>query len=117
MVHLLFLTSDGLQDLGYVVDGRDFLFVLIFAPVQIAFSIIFLYKILGWRSVFLPSVQERLLMWTMGANSAVIGMTVMVVSFPIPGKIAHLVNNVQIERMKKVSLSLVWICGGVLIWW
>ncbi|CCO27944.1 ATP-binding cassette transporter abc4 Short=ABC transporter abc4 [Rhizoctonia solani AG-1 IB] len=70
-------------DLGNMIDGRDFLFILIFAPVQITVSIIFLYHILGW--------------------SAVIGMTVMILSFPIPGKLAYLVNNVQVARMKKTD--------------
>ncbi|CAE6479744.1 unnamed protein product [Rhizoctonia solani] len=70
-------------DLGNMIDGRDFLFILIFAPVQIIFSILFLYRILGW--------------------SAVIGMGFMVLSFPIPGKLAYLVNNVQVARMKKTD--------------
>jgi len=35
--------------------------------------------------------------------SAIIGMGVMLISFPIPGKVAHLVNNVQVERMKKTD--------------
>ncbi|KAH7340935.1 hypothetical protein B0J17DRAFT_612426 [Rhizoctonia solani] len=68
-------------DLGNMIDGRDFLFIIIFAPVQIIFSIFFLYRILGW--------------------SAIIGMSIMILSFPIPGKVAHLVNNVQVARMKK----------------
>ncbi|KAG9103574.1 hypothetical protein FRC06_009826 [Ceratobasidium sp. 370] len=70
-------------DLGNITEGRDFLFVLIFSPVQIIISVIFLYNILGW--------------------SAVVGMTAMVLSFPIPGKVAQLVNNVQVERMKKTD--------------
>ncbi|KAG8687950.1 hypothetical protein FRC08_011696, partial [Ceratobasidium sp. 394] len=70
-------------DLGNITEGRDFLFVLIFSPVQIIISVIFLYNILGW--------------------SAVIGMAAMVLSFPIPGKLAQLVNNVQVERMKKTD--------------
>lgn len=36
-------------DLGNITEGRDFLFVILFAPVQIIVSIIFLYQILGWR--------------------------------------------------------------------
>ncbi|KAG8697036.1 hypothetical protein FRC09_008111, partial [Ceratobasidium sp. 395] len=70
-------------DLGNITEGRDFLFILLFSPVQIIISIIFLYKILGW--------------------SAIVGMVAMLVSFPIPGKVAQLVNNVQIERMKKTD--------------
>lgn len=37
--------------------------------------------------------------------SAIIGMAAMLLSFPIPGKVAQLTNNVQIERMKKVRLA------------
>ncbi|ELU44867.1 ATP-binding cassette transporter [Rhizoctonia solani AG-1 IA] len=36
-------------------------------------------------------------------TSSVIGMAFMVLSFPIPGKLAQLVNNVQTERMKKTD--------------
>jgi hypothetical protein len=35
--------------------------------------------------------------------SAVVGMGFMVLSFPIPGKLAKLVNDVQTERMKKTD--------------
>ncbi|KAF8758431.1 P-loop containing nucleoside triphosphate hydrolase protein [Rhizoctonia solani] len=70
-------------DLDNVTEGCDFLFLVVYAPVQIIFSVFFLYKILGWSSV--------------------IGMAFMVLSFPIPGKLAQLVNNVQTERMKKTD--------------
>ena len=36
-------------DLENMVEGRDFLLILVYAPVQIVGSIIFLYQILGWR--------------------------------------------------------------------
>ncbi|QRV86037.1 ABC transporter transmembrane region [Ceratobasidium sp. AG-Ba] len=70
-------------DLGNVTAGRDFFFILIYAPLQIAVSTLFLYQILGW--------------------SAIVGMAVMVVSVPIPGKVAQLLNSVQTERMKKTD--------------
>ncbi|KAH7340934.1 hypothetical protein B0J17DRAFT_716110 [Rhizoctonia solani] len=70
-------------DLENIVDGADIMFVLVFAPVQIIFSIFFLYRILGWSSV--------------------VGMIFLVISFPIPGKLAQLVNDVQTERMKKTD--------------
>ncbi|QRW14592.1 ABC transporter transmembrane region [Ceratobasidium sp. AG-Ba] len=70
-------------DLGNITEGRDFLFVILFSPVQIIISVILLYQILGW--------------------SAVVGMAAMVLSFPIPGKVAQLTNNVQVERMKKTD--------------
>lgn len=45
---------------------------------------------------------------TDGCFSSVIGMGFMILSFPIPGKLAQLVNNVQAERMKKVSFRFDW---------
>ncbi|QRW00074.1 ABC transporter transmembrane region [Ceratobasidium sp. AG-Ba] len=70
-------------DLGNINEGRDFLFILLYAPIQIVASVFFLYQILGW--------------------SAVIGMLAMLISLPLPGKIAQLLNNVQAERMKKTD--------------
>ncbi|CAE6498063.1 unnamed protein product, partial [Rhizoctonia solani] len=70
-------------DLENIVEGADILFILVFSPVQIIFSIFFLYRILGWSSV--------------------VGMLFLVLSFPIPGKLAQLVNDVQTERMKKTD--------------
>ncbi|CCO37550.1 ATP-binding cassette transporter abc4 Short=ABC transporter abc4 [Rhizoctonia solani AG-1 IB] len=70
-------------DLENITEGCDFPFLFVHAPVQIIFSIFFLYRILGW--------------------SAVVGMGFMVLSFPIPGKLAKLVNDVQTERMKKTD--------------
>ncbi|CCO33309.1 ATP-binding cassette transporter abc4 Short=ABC transporter abc4 [Rhizoctonia solani AG-1 IB] len=70
-------------DLENVTGGSYFLSVLIYAPVQITLSIFFLYTILGW--------------------SAVIGMSFMVLSFPITGKLAQLVNDVQTNQMKRTD--------------
>lgn len=86
-----------------MVEGRDFLFIILYAPVQIIFSIYFLYHILGWRFVIYATAMDTS---THECHSAVIGMTVMILSFPIPGKVAHLVNNVQVSRMKKVRVDL-----------
>ena len=41
-------------DLNNLVDGRDFLFIILYIPLQIALCIVFLYKILGWRCVGIP---------------------------------------------------------------
>ncbi|KAF8610641.1 hypothetical protein BDV93DRAFT_484022 [Ceratobasidium sp. AG-I] len=70
-------------DLGNMVEGREFLIIFIYAPVQIIGSIIFLYQILGWSSI--------------------VGMAAMLVLFPITGKVGHLLNSVQVERMKKTD--------------
>ncbi|OSD04422.1 multidrug resistance-associated ABC transporter [Trametes coccinea BRFM310] len=70
-------------DLSNLVDGRDFLFIILYAPAQIIVSIIFLYEILGW--------------------SAFVGLVTIILLFPIPGYIASLIQNVQTEKMKKTD--------------
>ncbi|KAG8864769.1 hypothetical protein FRB96_003355 [Tulasnella sp. 330] len=70
-------------DLNNIGEGRDFLFLLLLAPSQILLCIWFLHKILGW--------------------AAFVGLGVMILTFPIPGKIASMVNDVQVERMKKTD--------------
>lgn len=39
-------------DLENIVDARDFLWIIVYIPVQIALCIVFLYQVLGWRLVF-----------------------------------------------------------------
>ncbi|TFK36798.1 hypothetical protein BDQ12DRAFT_699326 [Crucibulum laeve] len=70
-------------DLGNIVDSRDFLFVLLYIPLQITLCIIFLYIILGW--------------------SAFVGLAVILLLFPAPGYVAKLIQGVQVERMKKTD--------------
>ncbi|KAI0638608.1 multidrug resistance-associated ABC transporter [Trametes polyzona] len=70
-------------DLNNLVDGRDFLFIALYAPAQIIVAIIFLYSILGW--------------------SAFVGMAAMVLLFPIPGYVASMIQGVQTEKMKKTD--------------
>ncbi|KDQ56809.1 hypothetical protein JAAARDRAFT_132140 [Jaapia argillacea MUCL 33604] len=70
-------------DLGNLTDGRDFLWILLMSPLQIIISIAFLYIILGW--------------------SALAGLAVMIVLFPLPGYMAGLMQKVQAQRMKKTD--------------
>jgi ABC-type multidrug transport system fused ATPase/permease subunit len=67
-------------DLGNIVDGRDFLIMVIYLPLQTILCTIFLYEVLGW--------------------SAFVGLATMVVLFPLPGYIATKVRKVQVQRMK-----------------
>ncbi|EIM92492.1 uncharacterized protein STEHIDRAFT_127305 [Stereum hirsutum FP-91666 SS1] len=67
-------------DLNNIVDGRDFLFLILYTPVQIIGSVIFLYTILGW--------------------SAFVGMGVMILLFPLPGYVAKLIQTAQVATMK-----------------
>ncbi|KAH9019330.1 hypothetical protein EDB83DRAFT_2508434 [Lactarius deliciosus] len=73
-------------DLENLVDGRDFLLLVLYFPLQIVVSVWFLYKILGW--------------------SAFVGMAVMVALFPIPGTIAGKIQKVQKETVKRVTMGI-----------
>ena len=68
--------------------GREFLLLLIYTPLHITLAILFLYVILGW--------------------SAFVGLGVMVLGYPIPGRVAVLVQRTQVERMKKAGLVNRW---------
>ncbi|CEL54793.1 ATP-binding cassette transporter abc4 OS=Schizosaccharomyces pombe (strain 972 / ATCC 24843) GN=abc4 PE=3 SV=1 [Rhizoctonia solani AG-1 IB] len=70
-------------DLGNIVEGRDFLFLVTYVPFEIVCSAILLYWILGW--------------------SAVVGMISMALFFPLPRKVAQLVNGIQEEKMKRAD--------------
>ncbi|KAL0959261.1 hypothetical protein HGRIS_014532 [Hohenbuehelia grisea] len=68
-------------DMANILEARDFLFIVIQIPCQIALSIAFLYVVLNW--------------------SALVGLAVMVVLFPVPGKFAQWMQKVQQELMKR----------------
>ncbi|TDL29986.1 P-loop containing nucleoside triphosphate hydrolase protein [Rickenella mellea] len=70
-------------DLNNITDGRDFLLLVLFSPCIIGLAVWFLYSILGW--------------------SALVGMVVMFLGFPLPGYIAKLIQTVQVERMKRTD--------------
>ncbi|KAH9028060.1 hypothetical protein EDB83DRAFT_1910199 [Lactarius deliciosus] len=70
-------------DLENLVDGRDFLLLVLYFPLQIVVSVWFLYNILGW--------------------SAFVGMAVMVALFPIPGTVAGKIQKVQKETVKRTD--------------
>jgi hypothetical protein len=71
-------------DLNNIVDGRDFLMLILWAPLELALSMWFLYYFLGWASL--------------------VGLAVMCALLPIPGLIAKRIQTVQEESMKKVCL-------------
>ncbi|KAI0248983.1 hypothetical protein BJV78DRAFT_1276336 [Lactifluus subvellereus] len=70
-------------DLENLVDGRDFLLLGLYLPLQVALCIWFLYDILGW--------------------SAFVGMVTMIVLFPVPGVVASKIQKVQKETMKRTD--------------
>ena len=70
-------------DLNNIVNGRDFPMLFTSLPLQIILCIVFLYKVLGW--------------------SAIVGMTVMVALYPLPGWVTSKMQDVQAKKMKIVS--------------
>ncbi|PSS08857.1 hypothetical protein PHLCEN_2v3472 [Hermanssonia centrifuga] len=68
------------SDLNNITSGRDFLFILVSAPMQIILSMWFLYVVLGW--------------------SAFVGLIVMVTLFPVPAWVASLMRSTQKQKMK-----------------
>ncbi|KLO19974.1 P-loop containing nucleoside triphosphate hydrolase protein [Schizopora paradoxa] len=70
-------------DIQNIVEGRDFPLLIVNAPLMIGLGVWLLYVILDW--------------------SALVGMAVMVLTFPLPGYIAKLTQTTQIERMKKTD--------------
>ncbi|TFY83125.1 hypothetical protein EWM64_g881 [Hericium alpestre] len=70
-------------DVSNITDGRDFLLLILYIPLQIAICIWFLNSILGW--------------------SAFVGMAMMLVLFPVPGYVARLIQTAQVETMKQTD--------------
>lgn len=70
-------------DLGNIIEGRDFLLILLYVPLQIVLCILFLYVVLGW--------------------AAFVGLGMLLLLFPIPGYVANRIQGVQMERMKKTD--------------
>ncbi|TDL13954.1 hypothetical protein BD410DRAFT_757430 [Rickenella mellea] len=70
-------------DLKNISGGRDFLLCVIYGALGILLSGWFLYSILGW--------------------SAMVGMIVMVLGFPLPGYTTKLIQKFQVEKMKKTD--------------
>ncbi|KAJ7690181.1 hypothetical protein B0H17DRAFT_1331449 [Mycena rosella] len=70
-------------DLGNIVDSLDFLYPVIFVPLQLAIGIWFLHSLLGWA------------VW--------VGLGSIVLLTPAPGFMAKLVESVQKERLKQTD--------------
>lgn len=58
---------------------RDLAMLFVYAPLQLVLAIVFLYQILSWSSL--------------------IGMLVLVITLPIPGMLAKLMNSIQGKLM------------------
>jgi hypothetical protein len=82
-------------DLGNIGDGRDFLFVIWYCPLEVAICVWFLYSILGMASV--------------------LGMAVLVISVPLPSLVGAMVNRVQTERMKRTDVRVQWVSEGAFV--
>ncbi|KAH8086646.1 hypothetical protein BXZ70DRAFT_549376 [Cristinia sonorae] len=74
------LNNLATTDMESLVNGRDFLFIILYIPCQLVLCVLFLYKLLGWSSF--------------------VGLAVTALMFPIPGFIASLIQKTQIKKMK-----------------
>ncbi|EIW86373.1 hypothetical protein CONPUDRAFT_78742 [Coniophora puteana RWD-64-598 SS2] len=70
-------------DLSNITDGRDFLLCFLYIPLQVGLCMVFLYQILGW--------------------SALVGLAIMAVTFPLPGYVAKLIQTTQKQKMKRTD--------------
>ncbi|KAH9939279.1 uncharacterized protein BXZ73DRAFT_99483 [Epithele typhae] len=70
-------------DATNIVEGRDFLKLIIFAPAEAIVSMTFLYTLLGW--------------------SALVGLASIILLFPLPGYLAARLQKVSREKMKKTD--------------
>ncbi|EJD51853.1 ATP-binding cassette transporter [Auricularia subglabra TFB-10046 SS5] len=73
-------------DVSNITEARDFLFLVLYCPLQIIICVWFLYVVLGW--------------------SAFAGLATMILTFPLPGWIAAKVNTISNERMKKTDARI-----------
>ncbi|KAJ4490432.1 hypothetical protein J3R30DRAFT_3666905 [Lentinula aciculospora] len=67
-------------DLQNIVDAKDFIRIFALVPIQVVLCVWFLYRILGW--------------------SAMVGLGVIIITFPIPGLLARFIQQAQRARMK-----------------
>ncbi|KZP21077.1 P-loop containing nucleoside triphosphate hydrolase protein [Athelia psychrophila] len=70
-------------DLANISEGRNFIFLLVYIPLQVIVCIAFLYRILGWSSI--------------------IGFIVMLLLFPLPGWVAQQMQHVEAEKLKQTD--------------
>jgi hypothetical protein len=86
-------------DMWNVVQARDFLLFVLYVPLQITLSTVFLYLVLGWRCV--KPIDFRLFL---NSNfSAFVGLATILALSPLPGYVAKHIQTVQRERMKRVD--------------
>ncbi|KAH8086617.1 hypothetical protein BXZ70DRAFT_1067776 [Cristinia sonorae] len=74
------LNTLATADMESLVDGRDFLFIVLYIPSQLILCVLFLYKLLGWSSF--------------------VGLAITAMMFPIPGLIASHIQKTQMKKMK-----------------
>ncbi|KAF7440791.1 hypothetical protein PC9H_001139 [Pleurotus ostreatus] len=77
------LTNLMSTDTSNISGAGDFLFLVVYIPLQMAFGILFLYFVLGW--------------------SAFVGLASMVLLFPLPGYVASRLQGVQQQHMKSTD--------------
>ncbi|KAF7978930.1 hypothetical protein HWV62_44135 [Athelia sp. TMB] len=67
-------------DLGNITDGRNWLWLALYMPLQIALCVTFLYRTLGWSSF--------------------VGIAIIVICLPIPGYVSKQMQSSQKKKMQ-----------------
>ncbi|KZT60642.1 hypothetical protein CALCODRAFT_553559 [Calocera cornea HHB12733] len=70
-------------DIGNLIDGRDFLFLIFDTPLEAILCIFFLWFLLSW--------------------AAIVGIVFMMITLPVPGMIAGKIQTVQRKLMQKTD--------------
>ena len=86
-------------DLENVVEARDFLFIVVYVPLQIALSIGFLYVVLGWRYVLSLLKASELTM----ISSAFVGLAFILLMMFVPIIVAKFTQAIQQNRLQKTD--------------
>ncbi|KAF7966730.1 hypothetical protein HWV62_37249 [Athelia sp. TMB] len=67
-------------DLGNITDARNWLWLILYIPLQVALCMTFLYRVLGWSSF--------------------VGIAMIIICFPMPGYVAKLMQSSQKKKMQ-----------------
>jgi hypothetical protein len=82
-----------------MVDGTW----IVSTVLRVGLAFMLLYKILGWRCVFLSVVHMKFK--PDESNSAFVGIGILIISLPVPAYLVKMRHSVQQKQMKKVHLA------------
>jgi len=101
------LNNLATSDLASIVKLKDLAFVAINSPVQLTLCMLFLYKVIGVRYVSVPpSMNLSIIALTHTVASALAGLGVILIMFPISGYTGRLYQVAQVDMMKKADVRM-----------